>query len=270
MPIILFSSKNTASANIAKHLLEKSFERISENEWQFQNIRVIDTCVEIILDVPTNFNTDYLVVLSPHKSKEGKPMLTAHFPGNWDDAVFGGRPRTLNIAYGAKLAALINEINKQAEAKSIGSEFQVVLEVDHHGPTCEVPIIFVEIGSTEKEWENKLAGEVIANAVINVVIDNKTKTQNIKPKTVFGIGGGHYAREFTKAILRSDFYVGHMLPKYKINSLAEDTFKQALERNVEKIDEVVVLKESLNTSQKRMIKGLCEKFDVRYTEYKVE
>ena len=284
MVVILFSSKNVASANIAKRLIAKGFEKVDENTWQYRSltcqnfgggykrieylINLLDTGVESILDIPTDFDTDYLIVLSTHKSKQGKPILTAHFPGNWNEAELGGKSRTLNIAYWVKLATLINEINNQAKAKSLDSEFQVVLEVDHHGPTCDVPIIFVEIGSTENEWKNKTAGEAIANAVFNVVTN--TETSDSKPKTVFGVGGGHYAKEFTKAILHSNFYVGHILPKYNIDTLAEDTFKQALERNVEKIEEVLVLKESLNLNQKKKIKELCDRFGVRYTEYEVD
>lgn len=249
-------------------MLGLGFKKISDVEWTFpnSNVRVLDTQVEMILDIPTEFSTDYLVVLSPHKSKEGKPMLTAHFPGNWSSANFGGKPHTLNIAYGKKIADIIKGICTHAKTKNL--DFEVVLEVDHHGPTCNVPIIFVEIGSTEMEWGNKRAAEVIANAIFNTV--NNNETQDAKLKTIFGIGGGHYAREFTEMILNNDRIVGHILPKYKLDALTEDTFKQAIEKNIEKISEVVVLKESLNAIQKKKVKELCEKFGVEYVEHEVE
>lgn len=264
MPIVLFTSKNLASLNIAEEL-RKNFRQVGDDKWMRGDAELIDTNVDSVLDIPTDFRTNCLVVLSPHKSKEGKPMLTVHVPGNWDSADFGGAPRTLNIACASKMAGLLRNIKKYNDESGLG--FDVVFEVDHHGPTCSVPIIFVEIGSSEKEWANKEAAKVIANAVLETI--SEPKTQDTKQKTVFGVGGGHYAKEFSEIALSSDMLVGHILPKYKIDALREDMFKQAIEKNTESVQEVLALK-SINSEQKKKVKSLCNKFDVRYTEHEVD
>lgn len=248
--ILLFTSNNAASLNIAKKLIEKhGFEKKAENEWEREGTRLIDTKAPTVLDVPTGFDTDCIVVLSSHKSKAGGKMLTAHFPGNWEEAKMGGTPRTLNIAYGSRLKALMLELKKSNE--SLG--WPLFVETDHHGPACNVPIMFVEIGSTEAEWNDEKAAEVVAEAVSEFLKTERTY------ETVFGVGGGHYSREFTKMVLDTDTAVGHIAPKYAIDSIEEDTFRQAIEKNIEKVTKVVMLKKETNSSQKKKIMGLCEK-----------
>ena len=102
--IILFSSKNIASANIADKLItEHGFTASDKGEWTRNGIKLMDTRVASILDVPTKFDSDCLIVLSTHKSKVQDRMLTAHIPGNWGKAEMGGESRTLNIAHGTML-----------------------------------------------------------------------------------------------------------------------------------------------------------------------
>lgn len=260
MPVIVFTSKQTASENAANCLIELGFEKIKDNEWQYKKIRLIDTNVDSVLDVPTNFNTDYLIVLSSHKSKNNKPALTAHFPGNWNEALLGGNAKTLNIAYASKLKIIMQNIKNLAENERFNLGWDVTLEVDHHGPTCDLPIIYVEIGCTEKEWNDKHAGKIIAEAVLNATENEK------KYETVFGIGCGHYPKEFNKIEFEDKVAMGHILPKYHLSALDNDLFRQAIEKNVEKVNKVYALKDKLNVKEKKNIKELCNSFSVEYIE----
>jgi D-aminoacyl-tRNA deacylase len=250
MPLILYTSKNIASASIAKKMIEIG-----------ATIEPIDTVSDSVLDIPTDFDTDCIIVLSTHKSKAGNPMLTAHFPGNWDKADMGGKERTLNIADGKMLKRIIHELDIANKKHKL--DWPLFIEADHHGPNSLVPIIFVEIGSTEKEWKNEKAAMVVAEAVNNSV----RKTQDSELETVFCIGGGHYSKEFTKmALEQEDIAIGHICPKYAIDSLAEDIFRQAIEKNTGSVTRVLVLKESTNSSQKKKIESLCKRFGVSYEE----
>jgi D-aminoacyl-tRNA deacylase len=269
MPIILYTSKNIASKLIAEKLLELN-----------PAIKPIETNAESVLDIPTDYDTDCIIVLSTHKSKNAKPMLTAHFPGNWDQAQMGGKSRTLNIAHGRLLKSIIREL--ETGNRKRGLNWPLFVEADHHGPTANVPIIFVEIGSTEKEWRNEVAAQIVAEAVNNALsleTGNRTldllkqsfngplKRQTFQLETVFGIGGGHYSREFTKLALEDeDIAIGHICPKYAIESLAEDTFRQAIEKSVDPVSRVLVLKDGTNAAQKEKAKGLCSKFGLDYAE----
>jgi len=137
-------------------------------------------------------------------------------------------------------------------------DWPLFIEADHHGPTCNVPIMFVEIGSTEEEWNNEQAAEVVAKAVSEFLKKDE------KFKSVLGIGGGHYSREFTKLLLETELAVGHVAPKYAIDQLDESVFMQAIEKNVEKIEKVIILKKETNSSQKKKIIELVEKCGLTY------
>lgn len=265
MPIILYTSKNTASRNIAERLMELA-----------PAIRPLDTKADSVLDILPQADTDCAIILSTHKSRSGKPMLTAHFPGNWSKADMGGKERSLNIANGRMLKSIIRELEAGNRKHKLG--WPVFIEADHHGPLAEVPMIFVEIGSTEREWGNEAAARVVADAVNNAV---SSRTQNPEPETVkpsgsrdaahpetaFCIGGGHYAREFTKIELEQEgIAIGHICPKYAIDSLDEDTFRQAIEKSVDPVKRVLVLKESTNAAQKEKIKKLSDKLGAGYWE----
>ncbi len=253
MPMILNTKSNPASVNIANTL-----KRLGPD------CELIDVDAPSVLEVPTDYETDCLIILSTHKSKDPKPMLTAHFPGNWGKAGMGGEDRKLNIASGWMLKRMIMELD-QAN-KKFNLNWPLFIEADHHGPLARVPMVFVEIGSSEKEWIDERAGEVVANAVYNAV-SSGSETRNRKLNTAFGIGGGHYAREFTKIILEhDDMAVGHICPKYAIDSLDGELFKQAIEKSVDPVDKVIMLKESSNAKQKEKVKKLSEEFGIAYEE----
>lgn len=246
--ILLFTTNSTASANIAHMLIEKhGFKKTKEDEWQKGDVRMIDTKAPTVLEVPTDFD-DTMIVLSPHKSRTAGRMLTAHVSGNWGDADMGGKPRTLNMVPASRLKALIIELKKEGDR--IG--WPVSLEADHHGPTCDTPIMFVEIGNDEEQWQDEKAAEAVANAVVASLGNNNTY------ETVFGVGGGHYSKAFTKLVLETDLAVGHIAPKYAIDSIDAELFRQAVERNVEKVSKVLVLKDETNAAQREKVKALAD------------
>lgn len=244
--ILLFTSKNVASANIAKELvLNHGFGENEKSEWKRGEVRLIDTGAPTVLEVPCDFDTDCIIVLSTHKSKAAGKMLTAHVPGNWGKAEMGGEPATLNVAPASVLKNLVIALKKEADA--IG--WPLSLEADHHGPTGNTPIIFVEIGSGEDEWKDGNAAGAVARAVVAAIENKKTYG------AVFGVGGGHYARKFLELELSGEngIAMGHMAPKYVLNQLDEKMFRQAIEKNVEKVSKVLVLKDETSRPQRDKI-----------------
>lgn len=251
--ILLFTSRNIASANIAKRLVEEhGFVESGKDRWEREGLRMIDTHAPTVLDVPTSFQTDCLLVLSSHKSKREGKALTAHVPGNWGAAEMGGEPKTLNIAPASRLKTLMQELRKEADRIGWDSS----LEADHHGPTCSLPIMFVEIGNGERQWEDEEAAAAVANAVM------ASARREESFETVFGVGGGHYPRDFTRLVVESDLAVGHMAPKYAIESVDAGMFRQAVEKNVEKVSRVLISKDETNAAQKEKIKRLAEDYGI--------
>ncbi|MEW6529025.1 MAG: D-aminoacyl-tRNA deacylase [Candidatus Micrarchaeota archaeon] len=276
MPTLLFSSRteiieNFASYNVARELINFGFEQKTEIEWVYKKAKLIDAKFDRAFnvftgDISVDYNTDYFVVLSPHRSEAKLKRLTTHIPGNWNNAEYGGKPRTLNVSYPSKQRAILCALFEKNKKYKLN--FEVNYEVDHHGPTISkpIPIIFVELGSSENEWKNQLAARAIAEAVFEVINEHNNQSSGQRSEqcsercTYFGIGGGHYAPQFTKYSLREGFCFGHMLPKYNIDTITEATFKQAIEKNIEKIDGILLDKNGVNKEQRNKIERLASDF----------
>jgi D-aminoacyl-tRNA deacylase len=255
--IILFTNKNPASDAIARMLMDRhGFCADGEDRWIGKDgTLLIDTGVPSILEIPTDFETDTLIVLSTHRSKVPGKMLTAHVPGNWGSAEMGGEPKSLNTAPASLLKMMIQELKKEGDK----IDWPVSLEADHHGPLSKKPILFVEIGNGEEQWEDKEAAQAVANAAVSAI----TRVgKEPKPAIAFGIGGGHYPKTFTRLVLETDIAVGHILPKYSIEALDDDLFRQAIEKNVEKVEKVLVAKDETNLAQKDKMKKIAERFGI--------
>ncbi len=192
-------------------------------------------------DVP---EADLLIIPSTHKSAANKKSLTIHATGNFGNADYGGEPKKLNptnpeaIAIGLRSMAKQVSGNRQQgsytnpDTRSLipDTRYEVCLEVTHHGPTLKTPLVFIEIGSTEKEWGNEEAGKVIANAMKEIIEYLKPSTSNPKPLTNYiGFGGPHYAPSFTKKLIENeDIAIGHILPKYQQDNVTKDIIQQML------------------------------------------
>jgi len=251
-----------ASKAIAEKLIdERKFEKIARGRWQSKDVELIDTQLPTVLDIPASLlekKPDCIIMLSSHRSKTPGRMLTAHVPGNWNEAGMGGEPKTLNIVAAARLKKIAIEMKKEAE--KIGWPF--CLEADHHGPTIDVPIIFVEIGNGEEEWKDEKAAKAVASAVAS----------SLGPtgycEAAIGFGGGHYQKKFTELVAneKNSFTIGHMAPKYAIDSIDELMFKQAIEKNVEKVGKAVLVKDETSAKHREKVKWLAKVFGIEYEE----
>jgi len=105
------------------------------------------------------------IILSRHSG--GKPSLTVHYTGNPGPRTeLGGRPWELSYTWPRLHAALIRTYRIVAEEHGLTRKFQVVLETTHHGPTSlKKPLVFIEIGSSEKEWGRRDAHRAMAETV---------------------------------------------------------------------------------------------------------
>ncbi len=252
MPTIICSTTNPASLNIARALTEN---------FSLNGVAELVQTKNSVLEVPCDFQTDYLIVPSTHKSESKMRSLTVHAPGNWANADLGGEARTLNTVYASKMKEILLSMKRQVSDLSL--DWNVCLEVDHHGPTCPLPIMFVEIGSGEQEWEDKQAGEICAEAIVEGIKSEK------KYKCIFGVGGGHYAPLFSKLELDPDASAfGHMLPKYKVDEVDYETFLQGIEKTVEKTESVLIDWKGLDAKQREKIISFCERAGIPWEKKK--
>jgi D-aminoacyl-tRNA deacylase len=280
MRYILFTSKQPASYNIARHLIETEFFETSSSlwewngftlvgksladqiidldkkgssgqVWEWNGFTLVDMLTDTVLDILPPKDAEMAIVLSPHRSETGKPCLTTHTSGNWcNKADFGGSPSTLSFANASFMKNFLlnaTELNKKA-----GLGFEVCYEADHHGPTVDVPCTFVEVGSSEKEWNDLKACSVVADAVMDALRSNK------KYGAFFGIGFGHYMPSMTEYSLNSECAVGHMLASHSLSCLDSGMFRQAISKNMEgKASYVAMEKKAFNAAQRKSVSELC-------------
>ncbi|NYT05698.1 MAG: D-tyrosyl-tRNA(Tyr) deacylase [Methanomicrobiales archaeon] len=155
-------------------------------------------------------DADLILFISRHTSIQALPALTVHVTGNIGSAEYGGAPRTLARAAPAWMHALLRECAARAPAG-----YRVSYEVTHHGPSdIETPSLFVEIGSTEKEWRDPAAADAVAQAIL--------AARPSATITLVGFGGNHYAARQTAIALASRGAFGHIAHSRQADDLDEE------------------------------------------------
>ncbi|MGB9635117.1 MAG: D-aminoacyl-tRNA deacylase [Candidatus Micrarchaeia archaeon] len=243
---IVYSMRDPAALNIAECLEGIGFSRYKTEGFEGEGIRFS----------PENKGYAY-IMLSRHKSEKGVRAITCHHTGNWTgEALYGGMPRDVCISVPGIERGIAEEVMKRVASVN-GYEF--TLEVTHHGPTGDFPLLFVEIGSCEQDWRNKDAGMAIAEALNEFEVSGEGEV-------VMGVGGPHYAPNFTKLIKR--YRIGHIIPKYAIDGLEYETFVKGIEKSVEKTEKVLVDWKGLDAGQRSKITKFCGMYGIDFIKYK--
>jgi|SRR3989344_2147682 len=200
-------------------------------------------------------NADLFVFVSTHRSEKQVNSLSVHSIGNWKKAELGGLDNTLVPVNAIYIKELFLELEKN---NNLG--YETTVEVTHHGPYNKKPCLFIEIGSSEKQWKNNRAGEVLAKTIVNVLT---RKIVNEKSLTVFG--GTHYSQLAVKIIKRTNFSVGYICPKHSVDSLTEDLIEQTLNKTMPKPEFAVIEWKSLKSEQRE---HLINKLNALNVEWK--
>ncbi len=167
---------------------------------------------------------DGFVFLSRHSAESGVLALTCHSTGNFGEARFGGRDREVAVPHPHLQRAYLRRLYENRE---LFSGFDVTIEATHHGPTSlDRPTLFIEIGTTQKQWENKN----LCSSVATIVHDTLTSKIPDSP-TAICIGGTHYPARFTDELLHGSRSLGTVVPKRAVSQLDEDLFCHILKRN---------------------------------------
>ena len=231
--LIISSSEDPASTNIKNSLLEQTtweehgtfyntpvFRHLSMKNLvivTIPNKKIRHENIDIEVQEHLHIDPKIAIFLSRHRSKMGEPTLTVHPIGNFGDAEFGGQPKTLVPAAPRMMTHLLRLIKKNLQLTDL--EFQVCYEVTHHGPFLKIPTLFVEVGSTEIQWQQKEPASIIATSLLELLTKQHYEEEFPKDIPVFlGIGGGHYAPRFTDIAFQKKVAFGHMISSYHIDS----------------------------------------------------
>ncbi|MFA6226753.1 MAG: D-aminoacyl-tRNA deacylase [Methanoregula sp.] len=223
MKVALVNSRQDKAGVNIRHHIEQLLNSAPDERWQEQGRTYTFFEVEERLihveGLDQRIDADLVICLSRHSSVNPVPVLTVHVTGNFGVAALGGSDRTLTRAAPAMMQATL-----RALAKHCPEGYRVSYEVTHHGPTgLHHPSFFVEIGSTEKEWADPVAGRAVAEAVLDAVLLNAVP--------MIGFGGTHYAVRQTEIALSSRGAFGHIAHSREIAGLDDAMIRRMLEES---------------------------------------
>ncbi len=209
------------------------------------------------------FNPDLIIFASRHTSATARPAFLVHTTGNWSSSNdFGGNPQDLS-----KTSALLHKAGFESLKAQINEHnftgFSLDIEVTHHGPTTlDIPLIFMELGSSKQEWLIKNAGELVANAIVNTVFKYLNFKKENNQQVGLGFGGTHYAPNFNRLISSQNVALSFICPKYYVQELNENLIKMMVNNTLEEIDYFIVDWKGTNSEDKKHLIPLLEKFDI--------
>jgi D-aminoacyl-tRNA deacylase len=170
------------------------------------------------------FSYDGFVFLSKHAAESGVLALTCHSTGNFSEAKFGGNNRQVAIPHPHIQKSYLQKLWQN---RNNFSEFQITIEATHHGPTAlNKPSIFIEIGTTEKQWNDS----ILCNSIAKIVVEVMKSEQKSNPIAIC-FGGTHYPDKFTNELIHGKFALGTVIPKHALDFLDEELFSHILDRN---------------------------------------
>ena len=170
------------------------------------------------------YSYDGFVFLSKHAAESGVLALTCHSTGNFSDAKFGGNKRQVAIPHPSLQKSYLQRLWQKRDDFS---DFQITIEATHHGPTAlNKPTIFIEIGTTEKQWNDVN----LCNSIAKIVVDVVKSEQKSNPVAIC-FGGTHYPDKFTNELIHGKFALGTVIPKHALDFLDKELFLHILERN---------------------------------------
>ena len=270
MHLIVCSSKDLASINIMNNILTMlDFEKKRLGDYEFYNADEIG----IILVPERLIYADYLderlnklglrfkeiLFASRHSSRDERKILTVHVSGNVGKADYGGKPYSLAKPSPITMKNYVLSLIKRLDDIP---EFEFTLEVTHHGPSeIKTPSAFYEIGSTENEWKDERAGEIVAKSMMDAIRDDRRDWY-----IAVGIGGTHYAPRQTEIMISTKFTFGHNFAKYTFPQLNKEIIKKAVE--ISEASYMIIDEKSVTSSIKSLIREVAESMNIEVLKSK--
>jgi D-aminoacyl-tRNA deacylase len=211
----------------------------------------------------TAINPDLLIFASRHRSETARPAFLAHTTGNWGDkAEFGGNPHEISKASALLLRIAYKSLLSQKRIKEM-EDFAVDIEVTHHGPTnLEKPLMFMELGSSEKEWKIEKAGLTVAHAIMNSCMEYAESLKKKLPIIGIGFGGTHYAPQYKKLLDMKFVATSFICPKYYIQDLTKEMVEKMIINSLEPVDVFLIDWKGTNSADKQHLIPILEKFEI--------
>ncbi|TFF86522.1 MAG: hypothetical protein EU517_00330, partial [Promethearchaeota archaeon] len=211
----------------------------------------------------SGIDPDRIIFASRHTSKTARPAMLIHTTGNWsDDATFGGDAYRLSQTSALLQKAGFFSLNTRLKRAKLPT-FRFDMEVTHHGPTnLRVPLVYMELGSSKKEWSVTKAGEIVGNAIVDTIFRYLNYIEMNEMKIGLGFGGTHYAPNFKNVMELPNIALSFICPKYYIQTLDKKMISQMIDNTSEKIDFFIIDWKGTNSKDKKHLLPLLEDFAI--------
>jgi len=224
MELLVAYQKDPAGHNIAKFISKE----LEKNEHVYKgkdfDLAIISSPAISADWLEEKFDYDGYIFLSKHAAESGVLALSCHNTGNFSDANFGGYSRQVSVPHPHIQKSYIQNL---WNARDKFPEFQITIEATHHGPTAlNKPSLFIEIGTTEKEWNDVN----LCNSVGQIIVDVMKEQQKSYP-TAICFGGTHYPEKFTNELIHGKYSLGTVIPKYALDYIDQSLFSHIIKRN---------------------------------------
>jgi D-aminoacyl-tRNA deacylase len=222
---IVVSRADTASAHVGEYLLDLAEWERHEDESRPDaegggtvyrtegfELREFDESHLHLENVAEVFDDPSMVVFASRHSGETGPLLTAHFPGNFGPAEYGGRDRDLPAASPGAHGRLLEAFDEH-----VPGGYDVAMECTHHGPSrVGAPAMYVEVGSEEPQWEDPVAAEAVARSILDL-----RGVQVRTDRAFVGFGGSHYVPRFERIVRETPWAAGHIAADWAIEAMGD-------------------------------------------------
>lgn len=224
MELLVAYRDDPAGYNMAKFLSQDMTLDGEIYRGKYYDLLIIPTPAISADWLEEKYDYDGFIFLSKHAAESGVLALTCHSTGNFSEAKFGGNNRQVAIPHPYIQKEYLQTLWKN---KSKFPDFQITIEATHHGPTALTkPTIFIEIGTTEKQWTDVSLCKSVA-VLLHSVMTKKAKSSPV----AICFGGTHYPEKFTNELLEGRFSLGTVMPKHALDNLDCDLFLHILKQN---------------------------------------
>jgi len=203
-------------------------------------------------DLDSYFNPQAYVFLSRHVAESGIASLTAHTTGNFSpEAKAGGLGGELGRGDPALLKDYMMALWTRRERVPA---YEVSLEATHHGPTSlSKPVVFVELGSSERQWGDRHAAGVVAESLVEALTHRR-----VWEKVAIGFGGTHYPEKFNEVVTEGDVAVSFIAPKYALEHVDEKMVGQMIQRTMSPVRYALIDWKGLGPHKDRIMKVVAQ------------
>ncbi len=206
-----------------------------------------------------HLDADCFIVLGIHSLSDKPKRLCVHPCGNWNKRWqlyskmhLGGDEKALSTSS----AALLKNIYLSLLKHNNLSDYKVDIECTHHGPNLSRPIVFLEIGSSPRQWQEIKAKKVIIKVLKNIKPKNKGRTAIV-------LGGKHYMKNISYLLRNTDIQVSHMCSSSHLHSFDGSSLKEVIKKTHEKVDFAIIDIAGVGQHKDRIFR-ILEKNDLPY------